>query len=158
MNKRFGTILTGLLLLCLGCTGVAVTDSTPPPLSSLSFAKVIDSPGDSSASQLPFPAGDRVEWVVDRWHLQSADLERVRATVDNHGSAALSVTLIETAGAQMREYSQRLIGQRMAVIIDDQIVLLALVKSAVSDRIIISGDFSNEEIAALLRSLEGTHR
>ncbi len=158
MNKRFGTILTGLLLVCLGCAGVAVTDTTPAPLSNLSFATVVDSPLATGASQFPFPARDGVEWVIDRWQLESSDLEKATATVDHHGSPALSVTLTESAGARMKEYSQRRIDQRMAVIIDDQIVLLAVVKDAVSDRIIISGDFSDEEIDALLRSLDGSYR
>jgi preprotein translocase subunit SecD len=130
----------------------------PQPMSILSFARGVDSAVDAGASQLPYPAEEREVWVIDRWQLEPSDIEEAKATVDQTGSPALSVTLTEAAGDQMREYSHRLIGQRMALIIDDQIVLLARVNEAISDKIQISGDFSDEEISGLVRSLDRTHR
>ncbi|MEO2148806.1 MAG: hypothetical protein ABGY15_01330 [bacterium] len=173
-NTRVGVELAVLLLVVLGFgwlvillfsassgPGSTVDPQIPEnsqPLSSLSFARVVDSAVEEGASQLPYPAKERVEWVIDRWQLEPSDIEEARATVDQIGSPAFLVTLTEAAGDQMREYSHRMIGQRMAMIIDDQIVVLVLVNEAVSDKIQISGDFSKAEISGLVRSFDRTHR
>jgi|JYMV01.1.fsa_nt_gi preprotein translocase subunit SecD len=173
-NTRIGVELTILLLVLLGfgwlvmllfseISGPGSTvdpqiSANPQPLSRLSFARVADSWVDAGTSQLPYPAKESEVLVIDRWQLEPSDIEAAKATVDDTGSPALSVTLTEAAGDQMREYSRRMIGQRMAMIIDDQVVVLAVVNDAVSGKFVISGTFSRAEIRDLVRSLDRTHR
>jgi preprotein translocase subunit SecD len=119
---------------------------------------VVDSGNHAGASQVPYPARESKEWVIDRWDLEPTDIEQATATVDPTGSPALAVSLTKAAGDHMREYSQRMIGQSMAIIIDDQIVVLAVVNDAFSTKFIVSGTFSRAEITDLVRSLDRTHR
>ncbi|RTZ88283.1 MAG: hypothetical protein DSY92_11280 [Planctomycetota bacterium] len=173
-NTRVGVELAILLLIGLGCGWLAMQlfsasagpgstvdpqiPANPQPLSSISIARVVDSGVDAGASQLPYPAKVRVEWVIDRWNLEPSDIEAATATRDDVGSPALAVTLTKTAGDQMGEYSRRMIGQRMAMIIDDQIVVLAVVNDAVFTKFVISGNFSDREITDLVRSFDRPHR
>ena len=173
-NTRIGVELAILLLVVLGfgwlvmllfseVSGPGSTldpqiPANPQPLSRLSFARVADSWVDAGASQLPYPAKESEVLVIDRWQLESSDIEAAMATVDQAGSPALSVTLTEAAGDQMLEYSRQMIGERMVAIIDDQIIFLAVVNDAVSTKFIISGTFSRAEITDLVRSLDGTYR
>lgn len=173
-NTRIGVELAILLLVVLGfgwlvmllfseVSGPGSTldpqiPANPQPLSRLSFARVADSWVDAGTSQLPYPAKESEVLVIDRWQLESSDIEAAMATVDQTGSPALSVTLTEAAGDQMLEYSRQMIGERMVAIIDDQIIFLAVVNDAVSTKFIISGTFSRAEITDLVRSLDGTYR
>jgi len=173
-NTRIGVELAILLLIGLGCgwlamqlfsasTGPGSTvdpqiPANPQPLSSISIARVVDSGVDAGASQLPYPAKVRVEWVIDRWNLEPSDIEAATATFDQTGSPALLVSLTKTAAGQMGEYSRRMIGQKMAIIIDDQIVVLATVNGALWDKLLLSGNFSDREITDLVRSFDRPHR
>lgn len=173
-NTRIGVELAILLLVVLGfgwlvmllfseISGPGSTvdpqiPANPQELSRLSFARVADSWVEAGASQLPYPAKESEVLVIDRWQLGTSDIEAAKATVDQTGSPALSVTLTKAAGDQMGEYSRRMIGQRMAMIIDDQIVVLAVVNDAFSTKFIVSGTFSRAEITDLVRSLDRTHR
>ena len=173
-NTRIGVELAVLLLVVLGfgwlvmllfseISGPGSTvdpqnPANPQSMSRLSFARVTDSWVDAGTSQLPYPAKESEVLVIDRWQLESSDIEAAMAVSTQTGSPALSVTLTEAAGDQMLEYSRQMIGERMVGIIDDQIIFLAVVNDAVSTKFIISGTFSGAEIRDLVRSLDQTHR
>ncbi len=172
-NTRIAVELAVLLLIILGLgwlfmvllpvafgSGSAVDPQipvNPPPQPRISFARVVESGVDAGASQLPRRAKDTMEWVTDRWDLHPTDIETVGPSETMAGSPALTMTLTENAAAQMTQYSRSLIGQKMAIIVDDQIVVVATVNEAMSSQFIVSGSFSAEEIRGLVRSLNPSH-
>jgi preprotein translocase subunit SecD len=71
----------------------------------------------------------------------------------NTGQREVDFTLTNEAGDKFYDYTSKNVGRNMAVVMNDQIREVAVIKSAIRDRGEIEGRFSPDEVAALSKLL-----
>jgi preprotein translocase subunit SecD len=71
----------------------------------------------------------------------------------NTGQREVDFTLTNEAGEKFYDYTSKNIGRNMAVVMNDQVREVAVIKGAIRDRGEIEGTFSTEEVAALSKLL-----
>jgi hypothetical protein len=82
------------------------------------------------------------------WGIESAALVQ-----DMRGRPAVEVTFDEAGAASFYALTKKSIGQRLAILVNDKVVSAPHVQSAVRDRAIITGTFTNERAQQLASSL-----
>jgi preprotein translocase subunit SecD len=75
-------------------------------------------------------------------------------TDSNTGQRNVRFTLTNEAGDRFYEYTSKNIGQRMAVVMNDQVREVAVIEGAIHDQGEIRGSFSPTEVAALSKLLK----
>jgi len=84
-----------------------------------------------------------------------ADLKDARATVDQAGNPAVNFELTSEGAEKFGEATARLIGKRIAIVLDDKVISAPVVRSRISASGQITGDFTTEEandLAVVLRA------
>jgi preprotein translocase subunit SecD len=71
----------------------------------------------------------------------------------NTGQREVDFTLTNEAGDRFYDYTSKNVGRYMAVVMNDQVREVAVIKSAIRDRGEIEGSFSPDEVAALSKLL-----
>jgi preprotein translocase subunit SecD len=71
----------------------------------------------------------------------------------NTGQREVDFTLTNEAGDKFYDYTSKNIGRSMAVVMNDQVREVAVIKGAIRDRGEITGSFSPDEVAALSKLL-----
>jgi preprotein translocase subunit SecD len=75
------------------------------------------------------------------------------STNQNTGQKMVEFTLTNEAGDKFYDYTSKNVGRYMAVVMNDRIRSVAVIKSAIRDRGEIEGTFTTEEVAALSKLL-----
>ncbi len=84
-----------------------------------------------------------------------ADLKDARATVDQAGNPAVNFELTSEGAEKFGEATAKLIGRRIAIVLDDKVISAPVVRSRISASGQITGDFTTEEandLAVVLRA------
>jgi preprotein translocase subunit SecD len=71
----------------------------------------------------------------------------------NTGQKEVEFTLTNEAGDKFYDYTSKNVGQRMAVVMNDRVREVAVIKGAIRDRGEIEGTFTTEEVTALSKLL-----
>ena len=71
----------------------------------------------------------------------------------NTGQREVEFTLTNEAGDRFYDYTSKNVGRNMAVVMNDQVREVAVIKSAIRDQGEIEGSFSPEEVTALSKLL-----
>jgi preprotein translocase subunit SecD len=112
-----------------------------------SFSGVME--GGSSAEEQQSVYVLQRESVVAGNDFRSAD----PGTDSNTGQRNVRFTLTNEAGDRFYDYTSKNVGQRMAVVMNDQVREVATIESAIRDSGEIRGSFSPNEVAALSKLL-----
>jgi preprotein translocase subunit SecD len=75
------------------------------------------------------------------------------STNPNTGQKEVQFTLTNDAGDKFYEYTNKNIGRNMAVVMNDRVREVAVIKGAIRDRGVIEGTFTADEVAALSKLL-----
>jgi hypothetical protein len=75
------------------------------------------------------------------------------STNPNTGQSEVMFTLTNEAGDRFYDYTSKNVGRYMAVVMNDRVREVAIIKSAIRDRGVIEGSFSQDEVAALSKLL-----
>jgi hypothetical protein len=93
--------------------------------------------------------------------LTDESLLDVYRSTDSQMRAAIGITLTREASKKFYDFTSANIGKPAALIIDDEVVVAPVIRSAISDRLIIEGGasgFTEEQVGRMIRSLKGWHR
>jgi preprotein translocase subunit SecD len=71
----------------------------------------------------------------------------------NTGQREVQFTLTNEAGDKFYDYTNKNVGRNMAVVMNDRVREVAVIKSAIRDRGVIEGTFTENEVAALSKLL-----
>jgi preprotein translocase subunit SecD len=121
--------------------------SIPPDQELKSFSGVMEG-GSSAESQQSVYVLQR-ESIVAGNDFRSAD----PGTDSNTGQRNVRFTLTNEAGDRFWDYTSKNVGQRMAVVMNDQVREVATIESGIHDSGEIRGSFSPNEVAALSKLL-----
>jgi preprotein translocase subunit SecD len=75
------------------------------------------------------------------------------STNPNTGQSEVQFTLTNEAGDKFQDYTSKNIGRDMAVVMNDSVREVAVIKGAIRDRGVIEGSFRQEEVVALSKLL-----
>ena len=144
------------LLLLTGCVSV-VPAGEPATARGITFARVVE-PGTYGAVEVPRRKQDTTHWVVDQWRIDASEFTGIATATDDFGGPAIQVALGPEAAMKMAEVSGGMIGETMALIVDGEVVLAAMVNSVLFGQMVIQGDYTWDEVADLIEGMGGPRR
>ena len=103
------------------------------------------------------PSRDGTEWfLLDKIPvITGQDLKTAYVGVDQFGQPAVNFELKSEAAEKFGEFTQKNIGKRLAIVLDNKVVSAPVIRSRISDRGQITGNFTAEEaqdLALILRT------
>lgn len=87
------------------------------------------------------------------WIFTGADLARVFKTVDNLGSPAVGFEMSTAARGRFGDFTEELVGERLAIVINDEIVSAPVIQDALRGTSQITGRFTDREVDDLVTVL-----
>ncbi len=103
------------------------------------------------------PSRDGTEWfLLDKVPvITGQDLKTAYVGVDEFGQPAVNFELKSEAAEKFGEFTEKNIGKRLAIVLDNKVVSAPVIRSRISDRGQITGNFTVEEaqdLALILRT------
>lgn len=97
------------------------------------------------------PSRDGNEWfLVDKVPVISgSDLKTAYITKDEFGAPAVGFELKSEAASKFGEFTSQNIGKRLAIVLEDRVVSAPVIRSRISDRGQITGNFTPDEVRDL---------
>ena len=97
------------------------------------------------------PSRDGSEWfLVDKVPIiAGSDLKTAYTSQDEFGAPAVGFELKSESASKFGEFTSQNIGKRLAIVLEDKVVSAPVIRSRISDRGQITGDFSREEVRDL---------
>ena len=97
------------------------------------------------------PSADREEWfLVDKVPVVSgSDLKTAYVSRDEFGRPAVGFELKGEAASRFADFTSRNIGKRLAIVLEGKVVSAPVIRSRISDRGQITGDFTPDEVRDL---------
>jgi len=85
--------------------------------------------------------------------ITGGDLENARPSKDNYGSPNIAFTLASPGAAKFRNYTSKNIGQKLAIVLDNEILSAPVIQDVLSKEAVITGNFTVEEAEDMARIL-----
>ena len=85
----------------------------------------------------------------------SEDIADARPTEDTRKEPAVEVTLTKEGAKKMAKLSEEHKDKPLAIVVDGKVISAPVVRSTFSDKVIISGKFTKEEVEKLAKSISG---
>ena len=97
------------------------------------------------------PSRDGGEWfLLDKVPIVSgSDLKTAYISQDEFGRPAVGFELKSEAASKFAEFTSKNIGKRLAIVLEDKVVSAPVIRSRISDRGQITGNFTPEEVRDL---------
>jgi preprotein translocase subunit SecD len=101
------------------------------------------------------PRGMKAEYYVVKAYpvITGRDLENARQSKDNYGTPNIAFTLTSAGAAKFRNYTSKNIGKKLAIVLDNYIESAPVIQDILSDKAVITGNFTIQEAEDLARVL-----
>ena len=87
--------------------------------------------------------------------ITGSDLADAYPTTDSYGKPAVGFSLTPSAAKKFAEFTQKNIGKPMAIVLDNRVVSAPVIRARISDKGIITGHFTTQEVKNLVVILKG---
>lgn len=77
--------------------------------------------------------------------ITGGDLEKARRETDQWGSPSIEFNLTSVGGAKFRKDTAANIGQKLAIVLDNKIESVQVIRDVIADNCVITGQFTIEE-------------
>lgn len=98
-------------------------------------------------------AGEDVDDAAYETIVGADDIQDAYVELDQFGMSTARVELTESAGDRLYEFTGANIGRPLAIVLDKRVISTPIIQEAVSAQVVISGLFTEEEVAELVASL-----
>jgi preprotein translocase subunit SecD len=101
--------------------------------------------------------GENGRWYLVKYPpvITGTDLQDAYPTTDNYGQPAVGFSLTSEAAKKFAEFTEKHIGQPMAIVLDNKVLSAPVIQSRISDKGIITGSFTPQEVADMVVVLKG---
>ena len=101
--------------------------------------------------------GDNGYWYLVKYPpaITGSDLSDAYPTTDSYGKPAVGFSLSPSAAQRFAEFTQKNIGKPMAIVLDNRVVSAPVIRARISDKGIITGQFTPQEVKNLVVILKG---
>jgi preprotein translocase subunit SecD len=87
--------------------------------------------------------------------ITGSDLADAYPTTDSYGRPAVGFSLSPDAATRFADFTQNHIGKRMAIVLDNKVISAPVIQARISDKGIITGSFTPQEVKNLVVVLKG---
>ena len=144
-----------LLPAILGCNNSSSPGTPVSKITKIEFKLASEQPAANLVEMPVFKSGD-LRYVEQTPSLTGQDIAFVSIVDDNNGGKAISMTFTAQGAQKMTELTSKNIGSNLALVVDDVLVFAPRINSAISNKAMITGDFSDEEVTALHNKMTAT--
>lgn len=143
-----------LLLVMHGC--YSASPGTPvSQITKIEFKLAAEQPA-AGLVKMPVFNSDQVSYVAQSSSLTNQDIAFVSIVSDNNGGKALSLTFTDQGARKMSQLTNNNTGSILALVVDGVLISAPRINSVISNKAMITGDFSDEEITALHQKMAAT--
>ncbi len=100
--------------------------------------------------------GDSVVYLHEQVELVTTDFSDVQRTLDESGRPAITFKLTAQGAEKLSALTAANIGQTLAIVVDDVVIVAAKIQSRISSSGQITGSFTDEEVAKIVRAINGS--
>lgn len=129
-------------------------DALEPPKMSLEFREAETTPS-AELTEVAIPGTRDKVYFAKNAALTTDDISYVRVVADSDQHPALEVIFTEEGARKMAALTGRRIGKPLAILINGEVVSAPVVRSLISSPCLITGNFTQPEIEAIVRSING---
>ena len=99
-------------------------------------------------------AGEQVDDAAYETIIGADDIEDAYRELDQFGMPTARVELTDDASGRLFAFTSANIGRPLAIVLDKRVISTPIIQDAVSEQVVISGQFTEEEAAELVASLD----
>jgi len=152
MKNLTRMILVSTLALFIGCQSKPAGDMAALPDTAAIDVRFIVNAADATSELLPFFTGDE-ELRVGPAHMFG--LQEASASADERGFPAIAFKVTDDDTESFTQLTADHIGDRMAIVVDGQVISVATVQAPLPGSAIISGRFTPEYAGDIVSRLRG---
>ncbi len=134
------------LLSAFGCD-MRSEPQGPPVI--VEFRPAVETPGDG-LKEFADPFSGRPIYVRDEVVLANKDIRDAKAHKTEDSGWAITLSIKDEAAARFEETTKGLLGNKIAIFLDDTLVSAPTIRSPISGTVMIVGDFTKDETARLV--------
>jgi preprotein translocase subunit SecD len=87
--------------------------------------------------------------------LTNDDVAEARATLLEKDGPAVELTLTKEGAMKMEKLTKDHLNKPLAILVDGKVIIAPVVKTVISERILITGHFTLEEVGKLAKGIKG---
>lgn len=144
-----------LLISCLACVAQAATDKpADKPSAKVEFRRAETKPADGLTEATVAGSGDKV-YLHKTVEVTTEDIAEARPVMDGGGNPAVEVVFTAEGGKKMLKLTEQHRDKPLAILVNGKVISAPIIKAKFGARAIITGKFSEEEVARLVKIING---
>ncbi|PHS00453.1 MAG: hypothetical protein COA78_24010 [Blastopirellula sp.] len=144
-----------LLPLLTGCNNSSSPGTPVSQVTRIEFRKASVHPKDDWEEMKRFNQ-EHVIYVAWNPILTNKDIAFVAKIRNDVGGNAIAITFTKEGARKMAQFTSENIGSNLAIIVDDTLIVAPHINAVITDRAMITGDFTEDEIMAIFMTMTAT--
>ncbi|MGY8767778.1 MAG: SecDF P1 head subdomain-containing protein [Pirellulales bacterium] len=145
--KHIGLIIL-LIPAFLGCNNASTPGTPVSQVTKIEFKLASEKPA-ANLVEMPVFKSNEIRYVEETPSITNQDIAFLSIAPDGNGRKAIMMTFTDQGAQKMNQLTSKNTGANLALVVDDVLVFAPRINSAISDKAMITDDFSDEEITAL---------
>jgi preprotein translocase subunit SecD len=149
------THATLLLFACSVCVAQATADKpVDKPRVKVEFRRAETKPGEGLTEATVAGTKEKV-YLHKTADVTAEDIAEARPAEDGRGKPAVEVIFTKEGGKKMAKLSEQHREKPLAILVDGKVISAPVVRAKFAERALITGTFTDEEVAKLVKSING---
>ncbi len=142
-----------VLVACIAFVRPALAgDPVDRPAMKLEFRRAETAPAESLTEATVQLSGQKIYLHKDA-EITNADVAEARAVDDGNGNTSVGVTFTKEGAEKMAALSEGHQGKPVAILLDGKVISAPVITASLSDRAMITGNFTDAEVKLLVEVL-----
>jgi preprotein translocase subunit SecD len=150
--------LTRSALLLIACfTGVAQASADKPaekPRVKVEFRRAESKPAEGLTEAMVAGSMDKI-YLHKMADATSEDIAEARSREDGQGKPAVEIIFTREGAKKMAKLSEQHKDRPLAILVDGKVIAAPIVRAKFSERSMITGNFTREEVDKLVKGING---
>ncbi len=117
--------------------------------------KVADKVPSEGLEAMRVPDSEDKVYVAKEARLTHEDIATVEVIVDAAREPCVQISFSESGQKKMEKLSEEQLGRPLAILVDGKLISAPVIRSKLSERVIIAGKFTKEQVEQLVRDIRG---
>jgi len=140
-------------LLCLTCTSqIPANKPTDKPPFKVEFRRAERKPAEGLTEAIVAGTADKV-YLHKSADATNADIIEARAAEDGQQRPAVEIIFTKEGAKKMAKLSEQHKDKPLAILVDGKVISAPVVRAQFSERALIGGNFTKEEVARLVKGI-----
>jgi preprotein translocase subunit SecD len=144
-----------MVLACLsGAADLPQEKSAEKPRVKLEFRLAETEPGEGLTEALEPDTNHKI-YLHKTVELTNSDIDRAEPAKDSNGNPSVEISFTKDGSKKIAKLTGENMKKTLAVLVDGKVIMAPRINAQISDRAVISGYFTKEEVANLIKGLNG---